>query len=56
MHAVVAGEGRATLDYVAAVEASTLERPATLEGAVRLLIAARVGPARLIDNVGADLR
>jgi pantoate--beta-alanine ligase len=56
MAAVVAGEPRATLDYVAAVEAPTLERPAKLEGDVRLLIAARVGPARLIDNVGVRRR
>jgi pantoate--beta-alanine ligase len=56
MRATVAGEPRATLDYVAAVDAPTLERPAELQGEVRLLIAARVGPARLIDNVGARLR
>lgn len=52
MTAVLAGEPRATMDYVAAVDARTLVRPARLQGEVRLLVAARVGPARLIDNLG----
>ncbi|MGE0731903.1 MAG: pantoate--beta-alanine ligase [Acidimicrobiia bacterium] len=50
---VVAGEPRATLDYAKVVDATTLEHGAGLDGPVRLLIAARVGAARLIDNVGA---
>lgn len=53
MLAVVAKEPRAVLDYVAAVDAVTLEAPAVLAGNVRLLIAARVGKARLIDNLEA---
>jgi pantoate--beta-alanine ligase len=56
MAEVVAGEGRVQLDYVAAVESPTLAQPDTLSGEARLLIAARVGRARLIDNVGAHVR
>ncbi|HEX9530155.1 MAG TPA: pantoate--beta-alanine ligase [Acidimicrobiales bacterium] len=52
MRAVVAAEPLAALDYAAAVGASDLSRPERLSGEVRLLIAARVGPARLIDNLG----
>ncbi len=52
MAATVAAEPRATLDYVAAVDALTLSSPQQLRGDVRLLIAARVGKARLIDNLG----
>ena len=51
--AVVATEPLAALDYAAAVDAATLAVPTTLSGEVRLLIAARLGPARLIDNLGA---
>ena len=53
MAAAVDAEPLATLDYAAAVEPGTLAVPATLSGEVRLLIAARLGPARLIDNLGA---
>lgn len=53
MAAVVATEPLAALDYAAAVDAATLAVPTTLSGEVRLLIAARLGPARLIDNMGA---
>jgi pantoate--beta-alanine ligase len=53
MAEVVAGEPRATLDYAAAVDAASLRSSPSLEGEIRLLIAARVGPARLIDNVAA---
>lgn len=51
--AVVASEPRASLDYAAAVDARSLEAADTLAGEVRLLIAARLGKARLIDNIGA---
>jgi pantoate--beta-alanine ligase len=54
MAAVVGAEPLAELDYAAAVDAATLERPKTLTGEVRLLVAARVGPARLIDNMGVS--
>jgi pantoate--beta-alanine ligase len=53
MASVIATEPRATLDYARAVDATTLETATMLSGTVRLLVAARVGPARLIDNIGA---
>jgi pantoate--beta-alanine ligase len=43
---VVGAEPRADLDYAEALE---------LPGQIRLLVAARVGPARLIDNLGVEL-
>jgi len=52
---VIASEAQATLDYARIVDATSLETLPVLEGSLRLLIAARVGPARLIDNVGTDL-
>jgi pantoate--beta-alanine ligase len=55
MRDTVSSEPRAELDYVAAVDASTLEIPDALQGPTRLLIAARVGAPRLIDNCGIDL-
>jgi pantoate--beta-alanine ligase len=53
--AAVAAEPLAELDYAAAVRADDLSVPATLSGEVRLLIAARFGSVRLIDNVGVIL-
>ena len=52
MRAVVATEPLARLDYAAVVDAGTLEEVGALDGhgSLRLLIAARVGPVRLIDN------
>ncbi len=41
------------IDYAEVVHSSTLTRPEVLAGAVRLLVAVRVGRARLIDNLGA---
>jgi pantoate--beta-alanine ligase len=43
----------ASVDYAEVVDAATLQVPETLAGELRLLIAARVGAARLIDNLGA---
>jgi pantoate--beta-alanine ligase len=42
-----------TLDYAEVAEPEELTRPVAIEGEVRLLIAARLGRARLIDNVAA---
>ena len=53
MRAVVAAEPLAQLDYAVAVDATTPRSRSgrsTGHGALRLLIAARVGPVRLIDN------
>ncbi len=54
MAAVLATEPEASPDYTAVVEASTLDRPEVLAGELRLLVAARLGRARLIDNIGVD--
>jgi len=50
---VVGAEPLARLDYAAAVDPVDLHVPASLEGEVRLLVAARIGRTRLIDNLGA---
>jgi pantoate--beta-alanine ligase len=42
-------------DYAVAVDAVTLSVPDVLRGEIRLLVAATVGPVRLIDNVGTTL-
>jgi len=55
MAEVVAAEPLAELDYAAAVDADTLEQAAVISPRVRLLIAARVGSTRLIDNCGVDV-
>ena len=52
MRGVIGQEPLARLDYAAAVDASDLSSPDELGGAVRLLVAARVGAVRLIDNLG----
>jgi len=52
MAEVVAREPKFTLDY-AEVTAADLTPIGTVAGEVRLLIAARIGTARLIDNLGA---
>lgn len=42
------------LDYALVVDSRTLSRPDYILGPVRLLIAAKVGDVRLIDNMGAN--
>jgi pantoate--beta-alanine ligase len=54
MRAVVADEPRATLDYVDVCDPRTFEPLSALRPPALLAIAARVGPARLIDNVALD--
>jgi len=55
MARIVGAQPTVELDYTAAVDARTLEVPARLDttAPVRLLVAARVGPVRLIDNCEA---
>ncbi len=55
MRAAVAGEPLVDVDYAVAVDAVSLEEAGAIDdpGAVRLLVAAQVGPVRLIDNSGA---
>ena len=42
-----------TVDYAEVTEPEELTKPVVIQGEVRLLIAARLGRARLIDNVAA---
>ena len=52
MTGIVTAEPLAELDYAEVADADDLTPLARIDGAVRLLVAARVGPARLIDNLG----
>lgn len=56
MALAVAAEPRAALDYAVVVDAATLEPLAAVDREWRLLIAARFGRTRLIDNVGLAQR
>jgi pantoate--beta-alanine ligase len=54
--AAVEAAGRAAMngltpEYLAVVDPDTLERVRTVDGRVLVVVAARVGPARLIDNI-----
>jgi pantoate--beta-alanine ligase len=53
MTAVLVAEPLVTPDYAVVVDPASLRCPAELSGEVRLLVAARVGPVRLIDNEAA---
>jgi len=53
MREVLSGEPRFDVDYAEVVNASDLTTPTRLVGEVRLLAAARLGKARLIDNLAA---
>ncbi|HXA73521.1 MAG TPA: pantoate--beta-alanine ligase [Acidimicrobiales bacterium] len=57
MRAVLDHEPLVDLDYAVAVDAATLDEVTTIvdPAAVRLLIAATVGPVRLIDNSAATI-
>lgn len=55
MRNVIEEEPLVDLDYAEVVDASTFVIPSPLEGTLRLLIAARLPGARLIDNLGADV-
>lgn len=50
----ITAEPLAELDYAEVVDAATFAVPDPLQGALRLLAAARFGKARLIDNVGVE--
>ena len=53
MAGIIGAEPLAELDYAEAVDAATLARPeGDLTGEVRLLVAARFGRPRLLDNLG----
>ena len=55
MAAELATETLVTQDYAAVVDAATLGRPDPLTGDLRLLVAARLPSARLIDNLGVTV-
>ncbi len=52
MATIINDEPAAVLDYVAVVDATSLEANKILSGELRLLVAATVGKPRLIDNDG----
>jgi pantoate--beta-alanine ligase len=53
MWEVLAADPLVTPDYARAVDPTTLDRCSVLAGETRLLVAAEVGPVRLIDNCPA---
>jgi pantoate--beta-alanine ligase len=53
--AVLASTPGLHVDYVALVDESTWDQPGPATRAARLLVAARVGTTRLIDNMSVDL-
>jgi pantothenate synthetase len=53
MAAALAQTPQFALDYAEVADPDDLDRPKRIQGEVRLLIAARLGGARLIDNVAA---
>jgi pantoate--beta-alanine ligase len=55
MGAVLASEPLLVVDYAVVVDAATLQPPKDLDGDLRLLVAARLPSARLIDNVGVTV-
>jgi pantoate--beta-alanine ligase len=55
MASVLAGEPLAEVDYAVARQEAMLAAPPVLTGRVRLLVAARFGAVRLIDNLAVDL-
>jgi pantoate--beta-alanine ligase len=55
MRTIIEVEPHAALDYAEVVRAGDLSVPDTLSGELRLLVAARFGQARLIDNRGVTL-
>jgi pantoate--beta-alanine ligase len=55
MEAVVGAVPLFTLDYAAVVDPASLSPAPELAGELRLLIAARLGRARLIDNMGVTV-
>lgn len=52
---IVEAEPLVELDYAEVVDASTLAVPEKLDGELRMLVAARVGGTRLIDNLRVEV-
>jgi pantoate--beta-alanine ligase len=55
MSAIISAEPLAGLDYAAAVDAESLREIDPLGGELRLLVAARFGATRLLDNLGVHV-
>ncbi len=55
IRATVTAEPRAEIEYAEVVDPETLESLTEVAGRARLLVAARIGRARLIDNLGTDV-
>lgn len=55
MRSLIDEEPLAEFDYAEVVDAVNLEVPEVLSGEVRLLVAARFGRPRLLDNLGVDV-
>jgi pantoate--beta-alanine ligase len=56
LEAALLGAGFASVDYAVVADAETLEPLMELEDRpARLLVAARIGKTRLIDNMGVPL-
>lgn len=55
MTTLIEAQPSARIDYVAAVDAATLQVPERLSGEVRVLTATRFGKARLLDNRGTTI-
>ena len=55
MASTITAQPRFDLDYVAVVDPTTFATPARLAGELRLLAAAHLGKARLIDNLGVTV-
>jgi pantoate--beta-alanine ligase len=55
MRAVVAAEPQARLDYAVVVDPVTFQAPMSVADELRLLIAADIGPVRLVDNLGVAI-
>lgn len=55
MAGIVEAEPLARLDYAEVIDAATLRPVDPLAGSVRLLVAARFGRTRLLDNLGVDV-
>jgi pantoate--beta-alanine ligase len=53
MAGVIAAEPLVAVEYVEVVDAETLRAPLRVSGRLRLLVAARLGRTRLIDNLAA---
>lgn len=55
MAAVIEAEPLVVVDYAEVVDAAALAELEKLDGELRLLVAAHVGPVRLVDNVGVQV-